>query len=198
MPLAVFLLVMLVVIPLFGNLFPRWVSFLLAMRYYAGNWPCSIWLFRGESYRKLARLTTSAPWIYDQLERFYDRATSVGLVSKVMGFRLMHLHGRALAVLIPKAVDKLEDYEYLDGEIVAGLVLGWNFGDGHLHDEVLLRAVQEQCQFDEGELRCIFIESESLVRQTLEYRIVDAKTGILDHGELAVPAMRQRQPWEAA
>lgn len=77
-------------------------------------------------------------------------------------------------------------------------MLGWNFGDGHLHDEVLLRAVQEQCQFDEGELRCIFIESESLVRQTLEYRIVDAKTGILDHGELAVPAMRQRQPWEAA
>src|SRR5262249_49499595 len=37
-PLALFLFVMLVLVPLAGNLFPRWVSFLLAMRYYAGNW----------------------------------------------------------------------------------------------------------------------------------------------------------------
>ena len=47
---------MLVVLPLAGNLFPRWISFLVAMRYYAGNWPYGVWLFRGESYRKLARL----------------------------------------------------------------------------------------------------------------------------------------------
>src|SRR5690606_38051508 len=36
--LAAFLLVMLVAIPLLGNLFPARISFLLAMRYYAGNW----------------------------------------------------------------------------------------------------------------------------------------------------------------
>ncbi len=41
-PLAVFLLAVLVVVPLAGNLFPRWVSFLVAMRYYAGNWPYSV------------------------------------------------------------------------------------------------------------------------------------------------------------
>ena len=46
----------------------------------------------------------------------------------------------ALTTLIPKAVDRLADYEYLDGELVAGMVLGWNFGDGHLHDEQLLSA----------------------------------------------------------
>ena len=118
------------------------MSFLLAMRYYAGNWAYSVWLFRGDSYRKLDTLTTkSAPWVYDQLARFYDRLTAVGLVGKVMAFRSMHLHGRALPVLIPKAVERLEDYEWLDGEIVAGLVLGWNFGDGHLHREQLLESV---------------------------------------------------------
>ena len=196
-PLAVFLVVMLVLLPLAGNLLPRWVSFLVAMRYYAGNWPYGVWLFRGESYRKLDRLTKSAPWVYDQLNWFYDRATAVGLVGKVMGFRLMHLHGRGLSTLIPKAVDRLQDYEYMDGEIIAGLVLGWNFGDGHLHNEAFVRAIQEQCGFEEGELRCIFVESQPLGRRTMEYRILDAKTGLLDHGELDVCALRECQPWGA-
>lgn len=196
--LAVFLLVMLVAVPLAGNLFPRWVSFLLSMRYYAGNWAYGIWLFRGESYRKLDHLVKSSGWVYDQLDRFYDRATGVGLVGKVVAFRLMHLHGRALPILLPRAVTRLEDYEYVDGEIVAGMVLGWNFGDGHLHREGLLRAVQEQCGFDEGELRCIFVESQPLGQRSLSYRIHDAKTGLIEEGELEIHAMLQRQPWAAA
>jgi hypothetical protein len=195
--LAVFLAVMLVGAPLVGNLVPGALSFLLAMRFYAGNWPYGVWLFRGDSYKKLERLTKAAPWVHDQLGRFYDRSTAVGLLGKVMGFRLMHLQGRALPELIPRAVDRLEDYEYLDGEIVAGLVLGWNFGDGHLHRESLLAAVQAQCGFDPGELRCIFVESQPLGRSTMAYRIHDAATGPIDAGTVDVRAMRQRQPWAA-
>lgn len=196
--LAVFLAIMLAGVPLLGNLVPSRLSFLLAMRFYAGNWAYGVWLFRGDSYRKLDRLTKASPWVYDQLDRFYDRATSIGLVGKVMGFRLMHLQGRALPILIPKAVDRLEDYEYLDGELVAGLVLGWNFGDGHLHREPLLAAVQDQCGFLPGELRCIFVEGQPLGRATMAYRIHDAATGLIEDGTLDVRAMRQRQPWMAA
>jgi hypothetical protein len=196
--LGVFLFTMLVAIPIFGNLFPKWVSFLLAMRYYAGNWACSVWLFRGDSYRKLARLRTSSPWFYDQLERLYSRPTAVGLMSKVMGFRLMHLHGRALADLVPKAVDDLPAYEWVDGELVAGLVLGWNFGEGHLHAEQLLTAVQKQCAFEPGELRCIFVEAQPLGRKSVAYRIADASTGRIEEGELLVRDLRARQPWMAA
>ena len=196
--LASFLAVMLIAGPLAGNLWPGRLSFLLAMRFYAGNWAYSVWLFRGDSHEKLAQLTKTAPWVYDQLDRFYDRATALGLVGMVMGFRLMHLQGRALAELVPKAVDRLEDYEYLDGEIVAGLVLGWNFGDGHLHREPLLVAIQAQCGFEPGELRCIFVEGQPLGRPTMAYRIHDAAQGLLDHGVLDVPAMRRRQPWLAA
>lgn len=195
--LGAFLVFTCAILPLLGNVFPERLSFLLAMRYYAGNWAYGVWLFRGESYRKLERLTKSAGWIYDQLDRFYDRPTSIGLVGKVLAFRMMHLHGRALPVLLPRAVDRFEDYEYLDGEIVAGLVLGWNFGDGHLHRESLLHAVQAQCDFDEGELRCIFVESQPLGRRDLGYRIWDAKTGLLEEGSLDVAAMRERQPWES-
>ncbi|HEX2689397.1 MAG TPA: DUF3556 domain-containing protein [Kofleriaceae bacterium] len=196
--LAGFLAIMLVGAPLFGNLVPSRLSFLLAMRFYAGNWAYGVWLFRGDSYRKLDRLTKASPWVYDQLDRFYDRSTSIGLVGKVMGFRLMHLQGRALPLLIPKAVDRLEDYEYVDGEIVAGLVLGWNFGDGHLHREPLLGAVQDQCGFAPGELRCIFVEGQPFGRSTMAYRIHDAATGLIEDGTLDVAAMRQRQPWVAA
>jgi hypothetical protein len=195
---AVFLVVMLVALPLLGNLFPRHLSFLLAMRYYAGNWAYSIWLFRGEAYRKLERLTMSSRWVYDQLERFYDKQTAVGLVGMVMGFRLMHLHGRALALLVPRAVDRLEDYEWLDGEIVAGLALGWNFGEGHLHQEQLLESLQQQCAFEAGELRCIFVEAQPLGRATLAYRIADARTGPLETGEVSVDDLCARQPWTAA
>jgi hypothetical protein len=192
---AAFLAVMLVALPLLGNLFPSRISFLLAMRYYAGNWAYSVWLFRGDAYRKLERLTMSSRWIYDQLERFYDRGTSVGLVGKVMGFRLMHLHGRALPILIPRAVERLEDYEWVDGELVAGMALGWNFGEGHLHQEQLLASLQAQCGFEAGELRCVFVESQPLGRSTLAYRIVDAKTGAIEKGELPVAELGSRQPW---
>jgi hypothetical protein len=198
LPVALFLLVMLVAIPLYGNLFPGKISFLLAMRYYAGNWAYSIWLLRGESHRRLEKLVKASPWVHDQLARFYDRPTAVGLFGKVMAFRLMHLHGRALADLLPRAAPRLEDYEYLDGEVMAGMVLGWNFGDGHLHCERLLAAVQAQCGFEPGELRCIFVEAQPLGRQTLAYRIHDAASGLIEAGELDVRALRQRQPWSAA
>jgi hypothetical protein len=193
--LAVFLIVMLVIVPLLGNLVPRAVSFLLAMRYYAGNWPFSIWLFRGDSYRKLESMTMTSPWVEDQLSMFYDRKISVGLISKVLAFRMMHLHGRTLPVLLPKAVDDLEDYYYAEGEVICGLVLGWNFGDGHLHGEQLLRAVQEQCGFEAAELRCLFVEAQPLGRKTQAWSIHDAKTGLIETGEMNVAQMRARQPW---
>jgi hypothetical protein len=192
---AVLLAVVLVGVPLLGNVRPARVSFLLAMRYYAGNWAYSIWLFRGDSRRKLQKLTTTSPWVHDQLERFYDPATAIGIVGKVIGFRLMHLHGRALPRLLPRAVDRFGDYEYVDGEIIGGLALGWNFGDGHLHREPLLRAIQSQCHFEPGELRCIFVEAQPLGRASLAYRIVDAATGMIEQGELPIAELRAVQPW---
>ena len=194
-PTTGFLLIMLVALPLLGNLFPRAISFLLSMRYYAGNWAYGVWLFRGESHRKLDQLKKSSGWVFDQLAPFYDLPTAHALVSKVMGFRLMHLHGRALVELVPQAVDRLEDYEWADGELIAGLALGWNFGDGHLHDEQLLRSIQAQCGFEPGELRCIFVEAQPLGRMTQQWRIVDANTGTIAQGELSVRELLERQPW---
>jgi hypothetical protein len=194
-PVAAVVVAMCVVVPLLGNLFPSKIPFLLAMRYYAGNWAFSVWLFRGKSHEKLERLTKSSAWVKDQLARLYDERTCVGILSKVMAFRLMHLHGRVLSELVPRAAPKTHEYQWLDGELVAGMVLGWNFGDGHLHREELLRAVQTQCSFEEGELRCVMVEAQPLGRPTLQYRLLDAKTGLIEEGLADVDDLRRRQPW---
>ena len=47
----------------------------------------------------------------------------------------MHSHGRALNGLLPRAVDDVEAYDVREGELIAGVVLGYNFGDGHFHNE---------------------------------------------------------------
>ena len=88
-------------------------------------------------------LVKPASTIPHQLTRFYSDQTIDSLLQMVIGFRMMHLHGRVLHDLIPKAVDNIEDYVWRDGELVCGVVLGWNFGDGHLHREPMLEAVQD-------------------------------------------------------
>jgi hypothetical protein len=83
----------------------------------------------------------------------------------------------------------------MDGEIVAGLALGWNFGDGHLNDLQLLRAIQAQCGFEAGELRVVMVESQPLFGRTMAWRIADAKTGVLESGATEIAPLRACQPW---
>ncbi|TGN04020.1 DUF3556 domain-containing protein [Leptospira dzoumogneensis] len=194
-PVAVFLFVFSLALPIIGNIRPDWVSFLLAMRYYAGNWAVSVWMFKEDSYKKLEKLTKTSGWLYDQLDMFYERKVSVGLVSKVMAFRLMHLHGKAFQKIVPKAVKNFEKYEWVEGELVAGMVVGWNFGEGHLHSEQLLRSVQAQCGFKDEELRCIFIEGQPLGKSTINYRIHDAEKGLIEDGKIEVADLKELQPW---
>ena len=184
---------------LYGNFVPSRVSFLCSMRYYAGNWPYSIWLFKGDCSKKLdEHIIKSTPTLRVQLGKFYDEEVTAALLSKVMAFRAMHLHGRALQLLLPKTVEDIDQYEYLDGELVAGVVLGWNFGDGHLHNLQLLQAIQEQCHFEEGELRCLFVESQPMADPRLSWTIADAATGVRERGKVTVEELLELQPWPAS
>jgi len=194
--LLAFLITMLVAIPLYGNLVPSRVSFLMAMRYYAGNWAYSVWLFRADSARKLDRLVKAVPLLRDQLARILDDPQAVDMaIAMQPSFRLMHLQGRALHDALPRAVDDIDEYEWMDGEMVAGLSLGWNFGDGHLHGVQLLEAIQSQCGFDEGELRVVMVESQPLGGSAMAWKIVDAAGGVLETGESLIAEMVTRQPW---
>ncbi len=184
---------------IFGNLRPHLVSFLPAMRYYAGNWPTSVWLFTPEAERTYdERITKSARFPQHQLARLYPPETVDLLMGKVAAFRGMHTHGRAMVGLYPHAADDHEQRFVLDGEMVAGSAIGWNFGDGHLHHEGLLNAVQERCGYAPGDLRVVMLESQPLGHPSQQYRIVDAATGLVEEGEVDVAEMVTRQPWDGS
>jgi len=197
MPLLVaFLCFCLFVVPCYGNFVPSRVSFLLAMRYYAGNWAYNVWLFRKGSTRKLAKLTKAAGTMREQLEKMLPDADSVeAALTLSLAHRFMHLEGRPLLEALPRAVDDIDDYEWMDGEILGGMVLGWNFGDGHLNGLQLLRAVQEQCGFEPGELRVVMVESQPLFGRSMHWKIADAASGVLEEGDTEIAPMRGLQPW---
>lgn len=185
------------VLPLLGNFFPKHVSFLLSMRYYAGTWPYSIWLFKGDSkMEKLEpNIVKTSPDLRQQLQLFYDKTTTEAILSRVISFRLMHLPSRALHELLPKAVENIDDYYWLDGEFLAGEVIGWNFGDGHLHHEPVLRSIQKRCHFASGELRVIMVESPQLHNGRMHWRIHDAREGLLEEGYTYIRDLKEKMPW---
>jgi len=197
MPLLVlFLFVCLVAVPAFGNLVPSRVSFLLSMRYYAGNWAYNIWLVRKDATHRFSALTKAAGTMREQLEGLLPDATQVETALALsLAHRFMHLEGRPLLEALPRAVDDIDAYEWMDGEIVGGMVLGWNFGDGHLNGAELLRAVQAQCGFAPGELRVVSVESQPLFGRSMRWQVFDAASGVLAEGETEIAPMRSLPPW---
>lgn len=196
--LLAFLLFWLLAIPTVGNFFPSKVSFLLAMRYYAGNWAYNIWLFRknGKSVAKLDKLVKSTPPMREQLKTFDldDDALEMAM-SLTMSSRFMHFEGRPLLEALPRAVDDIDNYEWFEGEVFGGSVIGWNFGDGHLNGKKLLDLVQPQCGFEPGEVRLVSVESQPLFTPTMHWKVWDAATGLVAEGVTELHAMREQQPW---
>ncbi len=182
--------------PVLGNFRPDLISFLPSMRYYAGNWATSQWLFRKGSEAKLdEHMVKPAAIVTEQLAKTYDPEMIDVLVHKGLAFRSMHSHGRALNGLVQRAVDDVEEYDVREGELVAGVVLGYNFGDGHFHDQRLLAAIQERCEFKPGEVRIVVLESQAAHVKRQRYRIFDAATGLVEEGWVNVADMAERQPW---
>ena len=70
-------------------------------------------------------------------------------------FRAFNTHGRAMFTLAHRAMagQNEDDYVLTDGERICSTAIGWNFGDGHMHNEQLIEALQERCHFEPGEVR---------------------------------------------
>ena len=122
--LVTFLAFWLVLVPAYGNLVPSRVSFLLAMRYYAGNWAYNIWLVRRDALHKLDRLTKMAGTMREQLASLLPDPQQVDVAcSMSLAHRFLHLEGRPLLEALPKAVDDIDAYEWMDGEVFGGMVV---------------------------------------------------------------------------
>ncbi len=89
-----------------------------------------------------------------------------------------------------------DDYVLIDGETLCSTAIGWNFGDGHMHNKQLVAALQKRCRFERGEVRIALIDGQPIHRQHQRYRLVDAATGEFETGYLNVADMVIRQPWD--
>jgi hypothetical protein len=198
-PLAPALLALpMLAVAIWGNLRPDQVSFLLAMRYYTGNWATSMWAVQRSAVLKMDRhVTKSSSFSKQQLKQLYGEQVAEVVMHKIYTWRALHHHGRALFGLLPRvAGPEHEQAIVVDGEMVAGMLLGWDFADGHLHNEQLIAALQERCHFEPGEVRVVVLESAPFGSDRQEYRLVDAATGVFERGYVRVRDMLDRQPWE--
>ena len=182
-----------------GNLFPRKVSFLPGMRYYAGNWDTTLWCIKPSAEEKIVKhVVAIASMPAAQLEKFYG-SKEAAQIPMYMGyaFRAFNTHGRALFTLAHRAMagHTEDDYVLTDGERVCSTAIGWNFGDGHFSNEQLVAALHKRCHFEPGEVRIVMLDAQPIHKQTQEYRLVDAATGEFERGRVKVADMVVRQPW---
>jgi hypothetical protein len=198
-PLPILLFAVVAGTVVLGNLFPRKVSFLPGMRYYAGNWDTTLWCLKPSAEAKIANnVVAIASMPAAQLEKFYG-SKEAAQVPMYMGyaFRAFNTHGRALFTLAHRVMagHNEDDYVLTDGERVTSTAIGWNFGDGHFSNEQLVAALQKRCHFEPGEVRVVMLDAQPIHRQTQQYRLVDAATGEFEHGYVHVADMVTRQPW---
>jgi hypothetical protein len=183
-----------------GNLFPRKVSFLPGMRYYAGNWDTTLWCVKPSAEQKIADgIVSIASMPRAQMERYYGSPETAQMYLYMgYAFRAFNSHGRAMFTLAHRAMagQNEDDYVLTDGERICSTAIGWNFGDGHMHNEQLIAAMQERCHFEPGEVRVVLIDAQPIHRQTQQYRLVDAATGEFESGYVKVADMVTRQPWD--
>lgn len=199
-PLPLLLFALMAGIVVAGNLVPRKISFLPGMRYYAGNWDTTMWCIKASAEEKIARgIVSIATMPAAQLEKLYG-SKEAAQIPLYMGyaFRAFNTHGKALFTLVHRAMhgQNETDYSITDGERICSMAIGWNFGDGHMHNEQLIAAMQKRCGFEPGEVRVVLLDAQPIHRQRQAYRLVDAATGEFESGYVDVADMVTRQPWD--
>ena len=148
----------------------------------------------GASSRRPTRRSSVDSWRSracppSQLEKFYGSPEQAMIfLYKGYAFRGFNSHGKALLTLVHNALAgrNEDDYVITEGERLCSTAVGWNFGDGHMHNEQLIAAMQERCHFEPDEVRVILLDAQPIQRQRQAYRLVDAATGEFERGYVNV------------
>ena len=188
--------------PVLGNLRPDLVSFLPSMRQYAGNWASAMWAFApGAEQRLDERIVKAAPMQKDQLQikaplLGYDEPVAEILLNMLLAWRSMHSQARGLnSVMMRHLGQDIDTYTLREAEFSCNAIVGFNFGDGHLHDQSLINAIQKRCQFAPGEFTVVWVESEPVWHGRQQYWVMDAAVGMVERGSWAVKDAVQEIPW---
>ena len=187
----------LVFFPVLGNLRPDLVSFLPSMRQYAGNWATGLWALAPGAEEKLdTNIVKAAKMQKRQLTDAYGEREAEVVMQQILGWRALHSQGRGLnSVMMNHLGDDIDTYTLREGEFCCNAIVGFNFGDGHLHDRRMIEAVQKRCRFAPGELIVVWAESEALGSGRQKYLVIDAAVGVVECGSWAVKDAVSEQPW---
>ncbi|MFJ1668155.1 DUF3556 domain-containing protein [Streptomyces bottropensis] len=183
--------------PVLGNLRPDLVSFLPSMRQYAGNWASALWVFAPGAEQKLNSLphrpTTNQ---VDQLQAMgYPREVAEITMQQTIAWRSMHSQGRGLFSVLMKNLPDLDRRTVREAEFACNSLIGFNFGDGHLHNIDLVDAVQARVGFAPGEWIVVWVESQAIHRSVQHYQVIDAALGVIERGTWKVADAVEEQPW---
>jgi transmembrane protein DUF3556 len=187
----------LLLFPMLGNLRPDLVSFLPSMRQYAGNWASAMWALAPGVEAKLdEHIVKSAPMQKGQLTTMYGAEAAEVVLQQALGWRSLHSQGRGLnSVMINQLGADIDTYTLREAEFSCNAITGFNFGDGHFHDDSLIEAIQRRCRFTPGEFIVVWVESEAVGSGRQEYWVMDAAVGIVERGSWAVADAVEEQPW---
>ncbi|QHE69820.1 DUF3556 domain-containing protein [Rhodococcus sp. WAY2] len=187
----------LVFFPILGNLRPDLVSFLPSMRQYAGNWASATWAFAPGAEDKLDQfIKRPSQNTRTQLLATYPPEVADVVMHQLLGWRSMHSQGRALLSLMSRHLgDDIDTYSLREAEFSCNSLVAFNFGDGHLHNEHLIAAIQRRCNFAPGEFLIAWIESQPIHKGVQEYKVIDAALGVIERGTYKVSDAIAEQPW---
>jgi hypothetical protein len=126
----------------------------------------------------------------------YDERVAEFLLNMVLAWRSMHSQGRGLnSVMMRHLGDDIDSYTLREAEFSCNAIVGFNFGDGHLHNQHLIRAIQKRCQFAPGEFIVVWVESEPVWSGRQRYWVMDAAAGVVERGSWAVKDAVNEIPW---
>jgi hypothetical protein len=188
----------LVFFPILGELRPDLVSFLPSLRQYAGNWATSMWALAPGVEERFddGNIVKPAKMQKQQLAEKYGADVAEVSLHQYLAWRAMHSQGRGLnSVMMHQIGPDIDVYTIREGEMAANAMLGWNFGDGHLHGRTLIEAIQKRCQYAPGEFVVVYAESEPIGRGRQQYWVMDAAVGIVERGSWSVKDAVHEQPW---
>ncbi len=186
----------LVFFPILGNLRPDLVSFLPSMRQYAGNWASAMWAFAPGAEAKLNRVTRPTTNQIEQLQAMgYPAEVAEITMQQTIGWRSMHSQGRGLYSLLYKHLPDIDRWTIREAEFACNSLIGFNFGDGHLHNEDLITALQTRCGFEPGEFLVVWVESQAIHSKVQHYKVIDAALGVIERGTWNVAEAVREQPW---
>ena len=90
--------------------------------------------------------------------------------STLVAWRTMHSQGRGLFSVLLKHLPDIDAYTVREAEFVCNSLIGFNFGDGHLHDDRLIAADPARCRFAPGEFVVVWVESQPVHATTRSTR----------------------------